>query len=432
MASTKALPKTFSTGFGGTKFKEGDNWEADVSTTPIDPRSSFDDPQRSLAGKVSSYKIIEYTDYDLEKIGLDEFKESVLSTSIDPKYKIPKRARIYVTKTTEFLTKIPEFQKAVDSTRSAELKVEMDKYKRKKQEAWSELAKDVNGKTQADLTIMKDTYLRKKAQLERDLELAYEAQKKQFIINKEYNKHNVYLIPGTKLPAQPRLDVDSKTLVRTLDEIGTPIISSIKIPSTRKRHRFRDLIVKPGVGAPAAPVDPAAGAAGAAPAPPAPGAGAGAGTLRVGTPPKTSLQELIEKADIMGAISRKNNTGPLAGMSIYTGIDFKETLRTNTKRTITNGVSHVDTVDACSIKCSANNTCKAFVFVTDVTNRNGQNCWLLTQAAIETAAADEQPFVKKDNSVTGIKTIDLSTPQSPSGSPGGGGKRKTKRKPRRR
>jgi hypothetical protein len=138
---------------------------------------------------------------------------------------------------------------------------------------------------------------------------------------------------------------------------------------------------------------------------------------------KTPLQELIEKADATGKVPRI-----LDGINIYDNLDIAQTVKTNNKRTTTNGASHVDTVDACSKKCSANSTCKAFIFAKE---EQGQNCWLLTQPAIVAAAAAERPFVDAPNRATGIKTINDETPV-PSPRPASGGKRKTKRKPRRR
>jgi hypothetical protein len=421
---------TFSTGWPtATSFKRDDNWIFNPvpDNLPIDTIRT--DNKRRLAGRPFYYEDITYTDYILEGVPITQYDTL---ESLPDTYKTKPKARIFAKTYNALATTKVEFQQAVNTFRTKRLKELIAEKKAANQKEWNSMTSGISGQTKAELDGLTQEYLKKKADLEKKLEAAFKAQTKQLVINKQWetqDKYTQYLSssprlakPGVKVPDG---DKGTVSLSGALDAAGQPIINSIKIPSTRKRHRFRDLIVKPGaVGAAPAP----AAGAGAAPA----GAAALPGAAPVPVPPapnpppvaplqlkKTPLQELIEKADATGKVPRI-----LDGINIYDNLDIAQTVKTNNKRTTTNGASHVDTVDACSKKCSANSTCKAFIFAKE---EQGQNCWLLTQPAIVAAAAAERPFVDAPNRATGIKTINDETPKS-----SGGGKRKTKRKPRRR
>lgn len=238
---TKPLD-SFSAGLLGTKFKKGDTW--DENPTGWADGSVGIDKERQLQGKIAPYLDISYTNYDLDSLQKDDFPQTTIAT-VNDKYKVKKGARIYAKTSPELDTRKIEFQKAVDAQRTAQLTPLLAKKKGDEQAAWNELTKEVDAKTQAELAIMKDAYLKKKSELEKQLEAAYKAQTKQLVINKQHNKYSGYQIPGTKQPKDPRGNASDQTLLGSMDSIGRPIINSIKIPSTRKRHRFRDLLSMP-------------------------------------------------------------------------------------------------------------------------------------------------------------------------------------------
>ena len=233
---------SFSAGLLGTKFKKGDTW--DESPTGWVEGAASIDKARQLQGKIAPYMDISYTNYDLDSLKEDDFPQTTIPTIAD-KYKIKKGARIYAKTAPELDTRKIEFQKAVDAQRTAQLTPLLAKKKGDEQAAWNELTKEVDAKTQAELASMKDAYLKKKSELEKQLEAAYKAQTKQLVINKQHNKYSGYQIPGTKQPKDPRGNASDQTLIGSMDSIGRPIINSIKIPSTRKKHRFRDLLSMP-------------------------------------------------------------------------------------------------------------------------------------------------------------------------------------------
>jgi hypothetical protein len=435
---------TFSTGWPtATSFKRDDNWIFNPvpDNLPIDTIRT--DNKRRLAGRPFYYEDITYTDYILEGVPITQYDTL---ESLPDTYKTKPKARIFAKTYNALATTKVEFQQAVNTFRTKRLKELIAEKKAANQKEWNSMTSGISGQTKAELDGLTQEYLKKKADLEKKLEAAFKAQTKQLVINKQWetqDKYRQYVSsprlakPGVKVPDG---DKGTVSLSGALDAAGQPIINSIKIPSTRKRHRFRDLIVKPGAagaaalpgapagaapaGAGAAPAgDPGAAGAAPVPVPPAPNPAPGAPPVAPLQLKKTPLQELIEKADATGKVPRI-----LDGINIYDNLDIAQTVKTNNKRTTTNGASHVDTVDACSKKCSANSTCKAFIFAKE---EQGQNCWLLTQPAIVAAAAAERPFVDAPNRATGIKTINDETPV-PSPRPASGGKRKTKRKPRRR
>ena len=259
---------SFSAGLLGTKFKKGDTW--DESPTDWAEGAASIDKSRQLQGKIAPYIDISYTNYDLDSLKTDDFPQTTIPT-IGDKYKVKKSARIYAKTAPELDTRKIEFQKVVDAQRTAQLTPLLSKKKGDEQAALNELTKEVDAKTQAELASMKDAYLKKKSELEKQLEAAYKAQTKQLVINKQHNKYSGYQIPGTKQPKDPRGDASDQTLIGSMDGIGRPIINSIKIPSTRKRHRFRDLLSMPlAIRTPAAPATPATPVAPTAPVPDAP------------------------------------------------------------------------------------------------------------------------------------------------------------------
>ena len=423
---------TFSTGWPtATSFKKDDNWifNPDPDNLPID--SIKTDNKRRLEGRPFYYEDITYTDYKLEDASITQYDTL---ESLPETYKTKPKARIFAKTYNALATTKVEFQQAVNTFRTKKLKELIAKKKGANQKEWNSMTSKISGQTKAELDGLTQEYLTKKAELEKKLEAAFKAQTKQLVINKQwetYDSHAQYVSsPRVAKPIvkKPEAAKGTVSLSGALDAVAQPIINSIIIPSTRKRHRFRDLIVKPGApGAAALPAtpEPVPPAPAPAPAPPAPAPPAPAPPPAPLQMKKTPLQELIEKADATGKPSRTLN-----GINIYDNLDFAPTVKTNNKRTI-KGEIHVDTADVCSEKCSSDSTCKAFIFAKNVTNAQGQNCWLLTQPAIDAAAAVEQPFVVAANRVTGIKTIDDQTPASSPISKGGG-KRKTKRKPRRR
>lgn len=233
---------SFSAGLLGTKFKKGDTW--DESPTGWVEGAASIDKARQLQGKIAPYIDISYTNYDLDSLKKDDFPQTTIPT-IGDKYKVKKGARIYAKTAPELDTRKIEFQKAVDAQRTAQLTPLLAKKKGDEQAAWNELTKELDAKTQMELASMKDAYLKKKSELEKQLEDAYKAQTKQLVINKQHNKYSGYQIPGTKQPKDPRGNASDQTLIGSMDSIGRPIINSIKIPSTRKKHRFRDLLSMP-------------------------------------------------------------------------------------------------------------------------------------------------------------------------------------------
>jgi hypothetical protein len=250
---------TFSTGVLGTKFKKGDTW--DVGAADWEHEKVGIDNSRKIAGKAAGSKDITYMNYDLATLKADGFPQDSIAT-LDDKYKIGKTARIYA-KTIPELDKIePEFQKAVDAHRTAQLKPMLAKKKEANQKEWNKMTAGVSGQTKAELDGLTQEYLKKKAALEKELEAAFKAQTKQLVINKQWetqDKYKEYLAtsrlvkPGVKEPEGKRGDVN---LSGALDAAGRPIINSIKVGQTRKRHRFIHLLVIPGQTAAPTPAAP--------------------------------------------------------------------------------------------------------------------------------------------------------------------------------
>lgn len=241
---------TFSTGVFGTKFKKGDTWVVG----PADwTNNKFDiDPSRTIDGKDDLYKDITYMNYDLATLEAEGFPQDSIATLAD-KYKIGKTARIYAKKGPELNKMILEFQKAVDTHRTAQLKPMLAKKKAANQKEWNTMTSGISEQAKAELEALTQVYLKKKEALEKELEAAFKAQKKQLIINKqldtkdkyekEYLKISRLSKPGVKKPEGNRGGIN---LSGALDEVGRPIINSIKVGQTRKRHRFIHLLVKPG------------------------------------------------------------------------------------------------------------------------------------------------------------------------------------------
>lgn len=252
---------TFSTGVLGTKFKKGDTW--DVGPADWTHEKVGLDTSRKIAGKAAGSKDITYMNYDLATLKAEGFPQDSIAT-LDDKYKIGKTARIYAKTIPELEKMEPEFQKAVDAYRTAQLKPMLAEKKAANQKEWNSMTSGISVQTKAELDGLTQEYLKKKADLEKKLEAAFKAQTKQLVINKQWetqDKYRQYVSsprlakPGVKVPEGAKGTV---SLSGALDAAGQPIINSIKIPSTRKRHRFIHLLVKPGdtvVPAPAASVD---------------------------------------------------------------------------------------------------------------------------------------------------------------------------------
>ena len=240
---------TFSTGVLGTKFKKGDTW--DVGPADWTHEKVGLDTSRKIAGKAAGSKDITYMNYDLATLKAEGFPQDSIAT-LDDKYKIGKTARIYAKTIPELDKMEPEFQKAVDAYRTAQLKPMLAEKKAANQKEWNKMTSGISGQTKAELDGLTQEYLKKKAALEKELEAAFKAQTKQLVINKQWetqDKYTEYLKtsrlakPGVKAPEVPAKPIN---LSGALDAAGRPIIKSIKVGQTRKRHRFIHLLVKPG------------------------------------------------------------------------------------------------------------------------------------------------------------------------------------------
>lgn len=303
---------TFSTGVLGTKFKKGDTW--DVGAADWTHKKIGIDNSRKIAGKAAGFKDITYMNYDLATLKAKGFPQDSIAT-LDDKYKIGKTARIYA-KTIPELDKIePEFQKAVDAHRTAQLKPMLAEKKTANQKEWNKMTAGVSGQTKAELDGLTQEYLKKKAALEKELEAAFKAQTKQLVINKQWetqDKYKEYLAtsrlvkPGIKKPEGEKRDVN---LSGALDAAGRPIINSIKVGQTRKRHRFIHLLVIPGQTAAPTP---------AAPNPASQGEWYGEGNAPQAQPRPTHLENddpwagVAINPDALGglAVTPKPPTGP--------------------------------------------------------------------------------------------------------------------------
>ena len=248
-ASTNTNLNTFSTGVLGTKFKKGNTW--DVAPADWQNKKVGTDTARKIAGKAAGYKDITYTNYDLQTLKADGFPQDSIPTLAD-KYKIGKTARVYAKTVPELDKMEPEFQKAVDTYRTAKLQPMVAEKKAANQKEWNAMTAGISGKTKAELDGLTQEYLKKKAELEKQLEAAFKAQTKQLVINKQWetkDKYKEYLAtsrlakPGVKAPEGPAKPIN---LSGALDAAGRPIINSIKVGQTRKRHRFIHLLVTPG------------------------------------------------------------------------------------------------------------------------------------------------------------------------------------------
>ena len=201
--------------------------------------------ERKITKKAPLYRTIQYTNYKLDEIKKNGFPSEDLSLLGDNYKNKNKMARIY-SDTVPGLDKMEsEFQKAVNTFRTAQLKPELDKKKAANKKEWNNMTKDLSIKTKAELDAMTQEYRKKKAELEKQLEAAFKVQREHFIINKQWEtkgKYNEYLTttrsfkPGVKDPSSKEEKL--KSLTDVLEITGRPIINSVKVGTTRRKHRF--------------------------------------------------------------------------------------------------------------------------------------------------------------------------------------------------
>ena len=201
--------------------------------------------ERKITKKAPLYRTIQYTNYKLDEIKKNGFPSEDLSLLGDNYKNKNKMARIY-SDTVPGLDKMEsEFQKAVNTFRTAQLKPELDKKKAANKKEWNNMTKDLSIKTKAELDAMTQEYRKKKAELEKQLEAAFKVQREHFIINKQWEtkgKYNEYLTttrsfkPGVKDPSSKVETLNS--LKDVLEITGRPIINSVKVGTTRRKHRF--------------------------------------------------------------------------------------------------------------------------------------------------------------------------------------------------
>ena len=233
----------FSTGILGIKFKKGNTWNVAPAGSNI--RKLGLNTERKITKKAPLYRTIQYTNYKLDEIKKNGFPSEDLSLLGDNYKNKNKMARIY-SDTVPGLDKMEsEFQKAVNTFRTAQLKPELDKKKAANKKEWNNMTKDLSIKTKAELDAMTQEYRKKKAELEKQLEAAFKVQREHFIINKQWEtkgKYNEYLTttrsfkPGVKDPSSKVETLNS--LKDVLEITGRPIINSVKVGTTRRKHRF--------------------------------------------------------------------------------------------------------------------------------------------------------------------------------------------------
>jgi len=236
----------FSTGILGTKFKKGNTWN--VAPAGSKTGDLGENTDRKTYKKASIFKTIDYTNYNLDGIKGDGFPSEDLSLLNDKYKKTGQKARIYSDSVAGLKKMESEFQKAVDTFRTAQLKPELDKKKATNKKEWNAMTKDLSIKTKTELDSMSQEYLKKKAELEKQLEAAFKAQREQFIINKGWDtkdKYKEYLTttrsfkPGVKEPPLNKKKLDLKG---ALESAGRPIINGVKVGTTRRKHRFISLL----------------------------------------------------------------------------------------------------------------------------------------------------------------------------------------------
>jgi len=200
---------------------------------------------RKIYKKASIFKTIDYTNYNLDGIKGDGFPSEDLSLLNDKYKKTGQKARIYSDSVAGLKKMESEFQKAVDTFRTAQLKPELDKKKATNKKEWNAMTKDLSIKTKTELDSMSQEYLKKKAELEKQLEAAFKLQREHFIINKQWetkDKYKEYLNttrsfkPGVKDPSSKGEKLNN--LKDVLERTGRPIINSVKVGTTRRKHRF--------------------------------------------------------------------------------------------------------------------------------------------------------------------------------------------------
>jgi len=195
----------------------------------------------------------EFTDYLVEKAETDNFKDAS-GAAIVTLEQVPtekKAGRFYGKTSKNALKTANSFMSSLKDLRKTNFTKRLGKKKEKNQKEWNSLTAGISADTRVQLDAMTKEYEAKKAELDRRLEEAFKAQTKQLVINKQHETQNVYKTytaskPNTKITVKPPEGEKKEIrLGETLNAVGNPIIESIKVGATRKKHRFIDYLVLP-------------------------------------------------------------------------------------------------------------------------------------------------------------------------------------------